>query len=61
MTKTVPTLAFFTLADATAELVSESEKYWQSKGINGARIRILVEIAKVGGQILPSLLVRTLG
>lgn len=57
----LPTRAFFTLVDATAALVSESEKYWQSKGINGARIRILVEIAKVGGQILPSLLAQNIG
>lgn len=40
------TKAFFTLVEATANLVSVSEKYWQSKGLNGARIRILVEISK---------------
>lgn len=40
------TQAFFTLVDTTASLVSVSDKYWQSKGLNGARIRILVEISK---------------
>jgi len=57
----LPTQAFFALVDATAELVGISEKYWQSKGINGARIRILVEIAKEGGRILPSLLAQNIG
>ncbi|WP_379127191.1 MarR family winged helix-turn-helix transcriptional regulator [Paenibacillus sp. sgz500958] len=53
--------AFFGLVEATAELVGVSEKYWQAKGLNGARIRILVEIAKAGGRMLPSELARTIG
>ncbi|GED67884.1 hypothetical protein BRE01_15860 [Brevibacillus reuszeri] len=57
----LPTQTFFALVDATAELVGKSEKYWQSKGINGARIRVLVEIAKKGGRILPSLLAQNIG
>lgn len=55
------TKAFFTLVEATANLVSVSEKYWQSKGLNGARIRILVEISKQGGAILPSTLAHIIG
>ncbi|AWV33600.1 MarR family transcriptional regulator [Paenibacillus sp. FSL H7-0716] len=55
------TKAFFTLVEATANLVSVSEKYWQSKGLNGARIRILVEISKHGGAILPSTLAQIIG
>lgn len=53
--------AFFTLVDTTAELVGTSEKYWASKETNGARIRILVEIAKAGGAILPSSLAERIG
>ncbi|GIP22625.1 MarR family winged helix-turn-helix transcriptional regulator [Paenibacillus sp. J22TS3] len=53
--------AFFAMVDTTAELVSISEKYWSSQGINGARIRILVEIAKAGGSILPSDLAARIG
>lgn len=48
--------AFFALIGATAGAVAVSEKYWQAQGLNGARIRVLVEIAKHGGSILPSLL-----
>lgn len=47
---------FFALVGATAGTVAVSEKYWQAQGLNGARIRVLVEIAKQGGTILPSLL-----
>lgn len=47
---------FFALVGATAGTVAVSEKYWQAQGLNGARIRVLVEIAKQGGSILPSLL-----
>ncbi|MBP2111046.1 MarR family winged helix-turn-helix transcriptional regulator [Paenibacillus silagei] len=47
---------FFALVGATAGTVAVSEKYWQVQGLNGARIRVLVEIAKHGGSILPSLL-----
>jgi len=53
--------AFFAMVDTTAELVGISEKYWSSLGINGARIRILVEIAKAGGTILPSTLASRIG
>lgn len=52
---------FFALVDTTAELVGISEKYWSSLGINGARIRILVEIAKAGGSVLPSTLAARIG
>lgn len=52
---------FFALVETTARLVDVSEKYWQSKGLNGARIRILVEIMKEGGTILPSVLARKIG
>lgn len=52
---------FFALVDATAKLVGASEKYWFSKGLNGARIRLLVEIAKAGGSILPSMLAAKIG
>lgn len=55
------TRAFFALVDTTARLVGASEKYWHSKGLNGSRIRILVEIAKEGGRILPSLLAQRIG
>lgn len=55
------TQAFFTLVEATAGLVSVSDKYWQTKGLNGARIRILVEISKQGGSILPSTLAHNIG
>jgi DNA-binding MarR family transcriptional regulator len=55
------TRAFFALVDATASLVGVSEKYWQSKGLNGARIRILVEISKAGGTLLPSVLAKKIG
>ncbi|MFC6651095.1 MarR family winged helix-turn-helix transcriptional regulator [Paenibacillus rhizoplanae] len=48
--------ALFALIGATAGAVAVSEKYWQVQGLNGARIRVLVEIAKQGGSILPSLL-----
>lgn len=53
--------AFFRMVDTTAELVGVSERYWSSQGINGARIRILVEIAKAGGTILPSALASRIG
>lgn len=53
--------AFFAMVETTAELVAVSEKYWSSRGINGARIRILVEIAKAGGSILPSALAARIG
>lgn len=53
--------AFFAMVETTAELVAVSEKYWSSRGINGARIRILVEIAKAGGSILPSALAACIG
>jgi DNA-binding MarR family transcriptional regulator len=52
---------FFTLVDTTAQLVGASEKYWSSKDMNGARIRILVEIAKAGGSIQPSTLASLIG
>lgn len=52
---------FFSLVDATARLIGFSEKYWSSKGLNGARIRLLVEIAKAGGTILPSDLAARIG
>lgn len=52
---------FFALIGATAGAVAVSEKYWQSQGLNGARIRVLVEIAKHGGTILPSLLAERIG
>ncbi|MGG6313291.1 MarR family winged helix-turn-helix transcriptional regulator [Paenibacillus macerans] len=55
------TRVFFSLVEATARLVDVSEKYWQSKGQNGARIRILVEIMKEGGSLLPSLLAQRIG
>ncbi|MEW9699862.1 MarR family winged helix-turn-helix transcriptional regulator [Paenibacillus sp. SI8] len=55
------TLAFFTLVETTANLVDVSEKYWQSKGLNGARVRILVEIMKEGGTVLPSMLAKKIG
>jgi len=52
---------FFALVETTAKLVDVSEKYWQSKGVNGARIRILVEIMKAGGTLLPSTLAANIG
>ncbi|MFE5322547.1 MarR family winged helix-turn-helix transcriptional regulator [Paenibacillus sp. NPDC056579] len=52
---------FFALVDTTARLIGISEKYWSSKGLNGARIRMLVEIAKAGGSILPSMLAGRIG
>jgi len=55
------TKAFFSLVETTAYLVGVSDKYWQSRGLSGARIRILVEISKVGGSILPSELARRIG
>ncbi|WP_139995035.1 MULTISPECIES: MarR family winged helix-turn-helix transcriptional regulator [Paenibacillus] len=55
------TKVFFSLVEATARLVDVSEKYWQSKGQNGARIRLLVEIMKEGGTILPSMLAKKIG
>jgi DNA-binding MarR family transcriptional regulator len=61
MNQPLHTQAFFTLVDTTASLVSVSDKYWQSKGLNGARIRILVEISKQGGTILPSTLAHNIG
>ncbi|WP_379152710.1 MarR family winged helix-turn-helix transcriptional regulator [Paenibacillus sp. sgz5001063] len=57
----LPNEAFFTLVEATANMVAVSEKYWQSKGLNGARIRVLVEIAKQGGTMLPSVLAGKIG
>ncbi len=53
--------AFFALVETTASLVAVSEKYWQAQGLNGARIRVLVEIAKQGGAILPSVLAGRIG
>ncbi|MCC3376276.1 MarR family winged helix-turn-helix transcriptional regulator [Cohnella sp. REN36] len=52
---------FFAMVDATAALVGVSERYWHSQGLNGARIRILVEIAKAGGAILPTDLAARIG
>lgn len=52
---------FFALVDTTARLIGVSEKYWNTKGMNGARIRILVEVAKAGGSILPSTLASRIG
>lgn len=57
----LPTEAFFTLVETTANVVAVSEKYWQAHGLNGARIRVLVEIAKEGGEILPSVLAEKIG
>ncbi|MGD0031247.1 MULTISPECIES: MarR family winged helix-turn-helix transcriptional regulator [Paenibacillus] len=57
----LPNEAFFTMVEATANLVAVSEKYWQSQGLNGARIRILVEIAKAGGTMLPTVLAEKIG
>jgi len=57
----LPNRAFFALVETTAKLVDVSEKYWQARGINGARIRILVEIMKEGGTVLPSTLARKIG
>ncbi|NBD25780.1 MarR family winged helix-turn-helix transcriptional regulator [Paenibacillus glycinis] len=52
---------FFALVETTAGLVGASERYWSANGTNGARIRILVEIAKAGGAILPSELAGRIG
>lgn len=52
---------FFALVEATAKLVDVSEKYWQSQGLTGARIRILVEIMKEGGTVLPTMLAHKIG
>lgn len=52
---------FFALVETTAQLVDVSEKYWQSQGLTGARIRILVEIMKEGGTVLPTTLAHKLG
>ncbi|MBY9080293.1 MarR family transcriptional regulator [Paenibacillus sp. HN-1] len=52
---------FFMLVETTAKLVEVSEKYWQAQGTNGARIRILVELLKEGGTLLPSALARKIG
>ncbi|MBB6670436.1 MarR family winged helix-turn-helix transcriptional regulator [Cohnella nanjingensis] len=52
---------FFAMVDATAALIGVSEKYWHAQGLNGARIRMLVEIAKAGGVILPSDLAARIG
>lgn len=52
---------FFSMVETTARLVEVSEKYWQSKGLNGARMRLLVEIMKAGGTILPSKLAAKIG
>ncbi|UQZ37697.1 MarR family transcriptional regulator [Paenibacillus sp. PK3_47] len=57
----LPIEAYFTLVEATANVVAVSEKYWQVHGLNGARIRVLVEIAKQGGEILPSILAEKIG
>ncbi|WP_068505332.1 MarR family winged helix-turn-helix transcriptional regulator [Paenibacillus kribbensis] len=54
-------LVFFSLVETTAGLVDVSEKYWHSKGTNGARIRILVEMMKEGGTVLPSVLAQRIG
>ncbi|MFD2329226.1 MarR family winged helix-turn-helix transcriptional regulator [Cohnella sp. GCM10020058] len=53
--------AFFALVETTADLIAASERYWQSHDLNGARIRILVEIAKAGGSLLPSALAERIG
>ncbi|MEK0315492.1 MarR family winged helix-turn-helix transcriptional regulator [Cohnella sp. 56] len=53
--------AFFELVETTASLIAASEKYWQSQGMNGARVRILVELAKAGGSLLPSMLAERIG
>ncbi|SFB58991.1 DNA-binding transcriptional regulator, MarR family [Cohnella sp. OV330] len=53
--------AFFALVETTASLIGVSEKYWQSRGLNGARVRILVEIAKAGGSLLPTALAERIG
>ncbi|WP_301171802.1 MarR family winged helix-turn-helix transcriptional regulator [Brevibacillus nitrificans] len=57
----MPSTVFFALVETTAKLVDHSEKYWQSQGLTGARIRILVEIMKEGGSILPSMLAERIG
>lgn len=57
----LPNRVFFTLVETTAQLVDVSEKYWQSHGLNGARIRILVELMKEGGTLLPSRLAQQIG
>ncbi|WP_245648212.1 MarR family winged helix-turn-helix transcriptional regulator [Paenibacillus borealis] len=57
----LPNEVFFAMVSATANTVAVSEKYWQAQRLNGARIRVLVEIAKHGGTILPSLLAERIG
>ncbi|PCL90493.1 MarR family winged helix-turn-helix transcriptional regulator [Paenibacillus lautus] len=57
----LPALAFFSLVETTAKLVDVSESYWKSQGLNGARIRILVELMKEGGTMLPSKLAQKIG
>jgi len=52
---------FFALVETTAQLVDVSESYWQAQGVNGARIRILVELMKDGGTLLPSKLAQKIG
>lgn len=52
---------FFALVEATAGTVAVSEKYWQAQGLNGARIRVLVEIAKHGERCCLRCLPRGLG
>ncbi|MFC4307092.1 MarR family winged helix-turn-helix transcriptional regulator [Cohnella boryungensis] len=55
------TETFFALVETTALLISFSEKYWASLGLNGARVRLLTEMAKAGGTILPSELAARIG
>ncbi|MBJ6359754.1 MarR family winged helix-turn-helix transcriptional regulator [Paenibacillus sp. GCM10012307] len=57
----LPAQVFFTLVETTAVLVDVSEKYWHAQGLNGARIRILVELMKEGGTLLPSRLAQKIG
>ncbi|MFF2481393.1 MarR family winged helix-turn-helix transcriptional regulator [Paenibacillus sp. NPDC058071] len=57
----LPNQVFFTLVETTAQLVDVSEQYWQSKGISGARIRLLVELMKEGGTLSPSVLAQKIG
>ncbi|MEO3944769.1 MarR family transcriptional regulator [Gorillibacterium sp. CAU 1737] len=52
---------FFALVETTAKLVEVSEQVWQSHGLNGARIRVMVEIMKAGGTLLPSELAQRIG
>lgn len=57
----LPNTVFFALVEATAKLVDLSDRYWQSQGLHGARVRILVELMKEGGTLLPSLLANKIG